>query len=107
MNESVYLRCKCRLDSTDRLLNARMLSNFFGGKFAGLNGLSYEIDLKSVEKLTDLGLKGSRQREKRGFGKVSNIRNMSQTAAIDVLFSFNFTVVFDFMYFRFRPGKAK
>ncbi len=32
---------------------------------------------------------------------------MSRTAAIDVLFSFNFAVVFDFMYFRFRPSKAK
>jgi hypothetical protein len=40
--------------------------------------------------------KGSRQRERRGLGKVSNIRNMSQTAAIDVLFSFNLAVVFDF-----------
>ncbi len=51
--------------------------------------------------------KGSRQRERRGFGKVSNICNMSRTAAIDVLFSFNFTVVFDFIYFRFHPSKAK
>jgi hypothetical protein len=32
---------------------------------------------------------------------------MSLTAAIDVLFSLNFAVVFDFMYFRFRPSKAK
>ena len=32
---------------------------------------------------------------------------MSLTAAIDVLFSVNFAVVFDFMYFRFRPSKAK
>jgi hypothetical protein len=32
---------------------------------------------------------------------------MSLTAAIDVLFSLNFAIVFDFMYFRFRPGKAK
>ncbi len=32
---------------------------------------------------------------------------MSRTAAIDVLFSINFAVVFDFMYFRFRPIKAK
>jgi hypothetical protein len=38
---------------------------------------------------------------------VSNIRNMSRTMAIDVLFSFYFDVVFDFMYFRFRPSKAK
>ncbi len=50
--------------------------------------------------------KGNRQRERRGFGKVSNIRNMSQTAAIEVLFFFNFAVIFDFMYFRFRPSKA-
>ncbi len=32
---------------------------------------------------------------------------MSRAAAIDVLFSFNFAVVFDFMYFCFRPSKAK
>jgi hypothetical protein len=32
---------------------------------------------------------------------------MSLTAAIDVLFSVNFAVVFDFLYFRFRPSKAK
>jgi hypothetical protein len=60
-----------------------------------------------VLEILEYDIKGSRQRERRGFGKVSNIRNMSRTAAIDVLFSFNFTVVFDFMYFRFRPSKAK
>jgi hypothetical protein len=38
---------------------------------------------------------------------VPNVHNMSLTAAIDVLFSVNFAVVFDFMYFRFRPSKAK
>jgi hypothetical protein len=32
---------------------------------------------------------------------------MSLTAAINVLFSLNFAVVFDFMCFRFRPNKAK
>ncbi len=36
-----------------------------------------------------------------------NVPNMSLTAAIDVLFSLNFVVDFDFMYFRFRPSKAK
>ncbi len=35
-----------------------------------------------------------------------NVHNMSLAAAIDVLFSLNFAVVFDFMYFRFRPSKA-
>ncbi len=58
-------------------------------------------------RLYALTLKGSRQRERRGFGKVSNIRSMSRTGAIEVLFSFNFAVVFDFKYFRFRPSKAK
>ncbi len=33
--------------------------------------------------------------------------NLSRTLAIDVLFSVNFAVLFDFIYFRFRPGKAK
>jgi hypothetical protein len=51
--------------------------------------------------------KGSRQRERRGVGNVSNGPNFSRTAAIDVLFSVNFAVVFDFIYFRFRPSKAK
>ncbi len=36
-----------------------------------------------------------------------NVPNLSLTAAIDVLFSVNFAVVFDFMYFRFRPSNAK
>jgi hypothetical protein len=35
-----------------------------------------------------------------------NISNISCTAAIDVLFSFNFAGVFDFISFRFRPSKA-
>jgi hypothetical protein len=38
---------------------------------------------------------------------VSNDPNLSRAAAIDVLFSINFAVVFDFMYIRFRPSKAK
>jgi hypothetical protein len=38
---------------------------------------------------------------------VPNLHNMSLTLAIVVLFSVNFAVVFDFMYFRFRPSKAK
>jgi hypothetical protein len=32
---------------------------------------------------------------------------MSLIVAIDALFSLNFAVIFDFMYFRFRPTKAK
>jgi hypothetical protein len=38
---------------------------------------------------------------------VSKGPNLSWTAAIDVLFSINSAVVFDFMYFRFHPSKAK
>ena len=38
---------------------------------------------------------------------VSNGPNLSRTAAIEVRFSLNFAVVFDFTYFRFRPSKAK
>jgi hypothetical protein len=52
-------------------------------------------------------LKGSREGERRGVGKVPNAHNMFLTEAIVVLFSVNFAVVFDFMYFRFRPSKAK
>ncbi len=36
-----------------------------------------------------------------------NAPNMSLTTAMDVLFFLNFAIVFDFMYFRFRPSKAK
>ncbi len=42
-----------------------------------------------------------------GVKKVANDRNWPQTAAIEVCFPYNFAVVFDFMYFRFRPSKAK
>jgi hypothetical protein len=41
-----------------------------------------------------------------GVGNVSKVPNMSWTAAIDVLFSIHFAVVFDFIYFRFRPIKG-
>ncbi len=44
---------------------------------------------------------------KKGGRKGAKLHNMSLTAAIDVLFSVNFAVVFDFLYFRFRPSKAK
>ncbi len=52
-------------------------------------------------------LKGSRQPESRGFRIVPICPNLSRAVAIDVLFSINFAVVFDFMYFHFRPSKAK
>ncbi len=55
----------------------------------------------------DSTFKGSRQPEKRGVRNVSKDHNLSRTAAIDVLFSIYFAVVFDFIYFRFRPSKAK
>ncbi len=54
-----------------------------------------------------LHFKGSRQWESRGVWNVSNCPNLARTAAIEVRFSLNFAVVFDFMYFRFRPSKAK
>ncbi len=38
---------------------------------------------------------------------MSNCPNLARTAAIEVRFSLNFAVVFVFMYFRFRPSKAK
>ncbi len=51
--------------------------------------------------------KGSRQWESMGVWNVSNCPNLAQTAAIEVRFSLNFAIIFDFMYFRFRPSKAK
>ncbi len=50
-------------------------------------------------------IKGSRQWESRGVRNVSICPNLAQTAAIDVRFSINFAVVFDFIYFLFRPVK--
>ncbi len=42
-----------------------------------------------------------------GVKTVANDRNWPQTTAIEVCLHYNFAVVFDFMYFRFRPSKAK
>jgi hypothetical protein len=42
-----------------------------------------------------------------GVWNMSNCPNLARTAAIEVRFSLNFAVVFDFKYFRFRPNKAK
>ncbi len=44
---------------------------------------------------------------KEGGREGAYIHNRSRTVAIEVCSSFNFAVVFDFMYFRFRPSKAK
>ncbi len=52
-------------------------------------------------------LKGSQQWESRGVRNLSICPNLARTAAIEVRFSLNFAVVFDFIYFRFRPSKAK
>ncbi len=38
---------------------------------------------------------------------MANDRNWPQAAAIEVCLHYNFAVIFDFMYFRFRPSKAK
>jgi hypothetical protein len=73
------------------------------GKFLG-NIVCYNIQ---KDFCNNSYIKGSRQRERRGVGKVPDVHNMFLTAAIDVLFSVNFAVVFDFMYFRFLPSKAK
>ncbi len=42
-----------------------------------------------------------------GVKTVANDRNWPQTAVIEVCLHNNFAVVFDFIYFRFRPSKAK
>ena len=42
-----------------------------------------------------------------GVKKLANDGNWPQTAAIEVCLPYNFAVIFDFMYFRFRPSKAK
>jgi hypothetical protein len=38
---------------------------------------------------------------------VSLCPNLARTAAIEVRFCLNFAVVFDLIYFHFRPSKAK
>ncbi len=42
-----------------------------------------------------------------GVRNASNCPNLPRTAAIEVRFSLNFVVIIDFIYFRFRPSKAK
>ncbi len=51
--------------------------------------------------------KGSLQWERTGVRKVPICPNLARTAAIEVHFSINFAVVFNFTYFRFRPRNAK
>ncbi len=58
-------------------------------------------------RLQETIFKGSRQPESRGVWNMSNCPNLPGTAAIGVRFSVNFAVVFDFIYFRFRPSKSK
>jgi hypothetical protein len=41
-----------------------------------------------------------------GVRKVPICPNLARTAAIEVRFSTNFAVLFNFTYFRFRPSKA-
>ncbi len=70
------------------------------------NMFTAQVKLLSCNSSIDGRLKGSQQPESRGVRNVSICPNFSRTAAIDVLFSINFAVVFDFMYFRFRPSKV-
>ncbi len=49
--------------------------------------------------------KGSRQWESRRVWSVSICPNLARTAAIEVCFSLNFAVVFDFIYFVSAPVK--
>jgi hypothetical protein len=51
--------------------------------------------------------KGIRQWESRGVRNVSFCPNLARTMAIVVRFSLNFAVIFDLIYFRFRPSKSK
>jgi hypothetical protein len=51
--------------------------------------------------------KGSLQYESRGVRNVSFCPNLARAPAIEVRFSLNFAVVFDFIYFHFRPSNAK
>jgi hypothetical protein len=46
-------------------------------------------------------------RPRKGAEKMENIRNGSRTVAIEVCFSINFAVVFDFQLFPVPPSKGK
>jgi hypothetical protein len=67
----------------------------------------YQLTGNAVIKSEFSFLKGSREPESRGVWNMSNCPNLARTAAIEVRFSLNFAVVFDFPYFRFRASKAK
>ncbi len=58
--------------------------------------VSYFVTLKVVGNEKEGGVK-----------KMANDRNWPETTAIEVCLPNNFAVVYDFMYFRFRPSKAK
>ncbi len=45
------------------------------------------------------------KKEWRGGGKVAKVCNRSRTVAIEDCVSFNFAIVFDLIYFRFRQVK--
>ncbi len=62
------------------------------------------------QKITDIKtqeLKGNLQWERRGAGKVANVRKRSRTMAITVCLSFNLDVVYNFNVFPFPLSKAQ
>ncbi len=62
------------------------------------------------QKITDIKtqeLKGNLQWERRGAGKVANVRKRSRTVAITVCLSFNLDVVYNFNVFPFPLSKAQ
>jgi hypothetical protein len=69
--------------------------------------LSFLLSQILIEVELSPEVKGSRQPKSRGVRNVSNCPNLARTSAIQVRFSLNFAVVFDFIYFRFRPSKEK
>ncbi len=72
-----------------------------------INGCTHSFLLRGGPDTSSKFIKGSQQWESRGARNVSICPNLARTAAIEVRFSINFAVVFDFIYFRFRPSKAK
>jgi hypothetical protein len=64
--------------------------------------------IRQVADITHVALfKGSLQLERRGAGKVANVRNRFQTVAIEVCLSFNLVVISNFNVFSFLLSKVQ
>jgi hypothetical protein len=68
--------------------------------------IKFEKHLFAANKVCFNALKGSLQRETRGFSKMTVVSYEYGTQAIGVCLFLNFAVVFSSTYFRFRPSTS-